>query len=380
MSQSDSDKTEDPTDHKLQEGRKKGQVFKSQEIIQTLVLLGTASVLGFLGSWMITNLSDFIKELWNLIPEVGSGFWTEANIVELMIRVWVLFMKILAPILAVGFLVALVANLAQVKFLFSAEPLKPTFQKISPVEGFKKIFSARSLMELLKQLAKLFIVGYICFRVVKGEITNFKMAIIWDLPTSLHMLRTLVVRIVEYVLLAMTGIAIIDYIFQRWQFMKQMRMSIQELKDEYKETEGNPQVKAKIRQLMRQGVNSRMMQDVPDATAVVTNPTHIAVALRYKQGEDAAPMVVAKGERLIALQIKSIAEDNEVPIIENVTLAKTLFSSCEIGQPIPPDMYKAVAEVLAYIFKLKRKKEQMRRRRYRMTSRQKRQQPGAQGA
>ncbi|MCD6309537.1 MAG: flagellar biosynthesis protein FlhB [Candidatus Eremiobacteraeota bacterium] len=368
MSQSDSDKTEEPTDHKLQEARKKGQVFKSQEISQTLVLLGTASVLGFLGSWMVGEMSDFIKALWKMVPEIG--YVNPANIRLLMFQVWVLFMKVLAPLLLVGFVVALASNLAQVKFLFSTHPLTPTWQKISPIEGLKRIFSARSLMELAKQLAKLFIVGYICYKLVKAEIPNFRMAVIWDIPTSLNMLRHLVMRIVEYVVVAMAGIAVIDYLFQRWQFMKQMRMSIQELKDEYKDTEGNPQVKAKIRQLMRQGVTNRMMQDVPDATAVITNPTHIAVALRYKQGEDPAPVIVAKGERLIALQIKSIAEDNDVPIVENVALAKSLFSAGEVGEAIPPDLYKAVAEVLAYIFKLKRKKEQMRRRRYRMSARQ----------
>ena len=157
-------------------------------------------------------------------------------------------------------------------------------------------------------------------------------------------------------------IAAVDYIFQKKQYMKQMKMSMQELKDEYKDTEGNPQVKGKLRQLMRQASQGRMMEGTAGANAVVTNPTHLAVALRYEQGLDGAPKVVAKGENLIAAQIKVIAEDNDVPVLENVELARALFSACEVGQEIPPDLYKGVAEVLAYVFKLKRKR-QMRRKR-----------------
>ncbi|CAN0421025.1 unnamed protein product [Phaeothamnion confervicola] len=170
-------------------------------------------------------------------------------------------------------------------------------------------------------------------------------------------------RAMFYTVGGMVIIAAVDYAFQYKQFMKQMRMSHQDMKDEYKETEGNPQVKAKLRQMMRQGAQGRMMEEVPGATAVVTNPTHMAIAIRYKKGEDQIPTVVAKGENLKAQQIKVLAEDNEIPIIENVELARALFGACKVGQGIPTELYKAVAEVLAYVMKLKRKREMRNRRR-----------------
>lgn len=220
----------------------------------------------------------------------------------------------------------------------------------------------RSLVELAKQVAKLLIISWVVYKVIKGEILYLTHSIQWDLYQTTSFLKRLVKKIIFNVLMAMTAISIVDYIFQRQQYMKQMKMSIQELKDEYKDTEGNPQVKAKIKQLMRQAAMGRMMGDVPGASAVITNPTHMAVALRYRQGEDKAPVVVAKGERLLAVQIKVIAEEHNVPIVENVELARMLFGVCEVGQAIPPEMYKAVAEVLAYVFKLKKRREQQRKR------------------
>jgi flagellar biosynthesis protein FlhB len=258
---------------------------------------------------------------------------------------------------------ALLANIAQVKFIFSTEPLKPSLNKINPIEGFKRIFSAKSLMELVKQVAKLTIVGWICYKVVSGVLPELRTAPTMPLTATLALVFATIKRLVGQVLIGMIAIAAVDYMFQHKQFMKQMRMSMQELKDEYKDTEGNPQVKAKIRQLMRQGAQGRMMEEVPNASAVVTNPTHYAVALRYEQGTDPVPVVVAKGENLIARQIKVMAEDHEVPIVENVELARALFKACEIGGAVPTEMYKAVAEVLAYVIKLKRKRELLRRRR-----------------
>ncbi len=269
----------------------------------------------------------------------------------------------LAPILAGVFLMGIIANVAQIKLLFTTEPLKPTLSKINPIEGFKRIFSVKSLMELVKQLAKLFIVGWICLKIVKAELPNFALAPVWDLNTTIALVLGICKRIVFSVLVGMGVIAAVDYAFQYKQFMKQMRMSMQELKDEYKETEGNPQVKAKMRQLMRQGAQGRMMEEVPNASAVVTNPTHLAVALKYDQKETPVPVVVAKGERLIAQQIRLLAEDNDVPVVENVELARALFGACEVGDAIPTELFQAVAEVLAYVIKLKRKRKMRLRRR-----------------
>jgi flagellar biosynthetic protein FliR/FlhB len=360
MGGQDSDKTEEPTEHKLQEARKKGQVMKSQEVISTLLLVAVTGVMMGAGPMMLGRIRNFTIYVWRLIPDFNLA---ERNFFGDVVFVMGTILMVLAPLLAGAFLMALLANIAQVKFIFSTEPLKPSLNKINPIEGFKRIFSAKSLMELVKQVAKLTIVGWICYKVVSGVLPELRTAPTMPLTATLALVFATIKRLVGQVLIGMIAIAAVDYMFQHKQFMKQMRMSMQELKDEYKDTEGNPQVKAKIRQLMRQGAQGRMMEEVPNASAVVTNPTHYAVALRYEQGTDPVPVVVAKGENLIARQIKVMAEDHEVPIVENVELARALFKACEIGGAVPTEMYKAVAEVLAYVIKLKRKRELLRRRR-----------------
>jgi len=358
----DSDKTEEPTEHKLQEGRKKGQVFKSQDIIQTILLFTTAGILYSIRGWILKVLSSFMKWSFNLItPTIdipGRNMFLDG------LQVVFAYFKILSPLFAAAFVMAIIANMAQIKFIFTFETMKPKISKLNPVQGFKRIFSMKSLMELLKQLIKLFAVTYTCVKVVGNRIMTLKWACTWSIPTTINFVRGMAVKVVGYVLGVMAALSVIDYLFQYKQFMKQMKMSIKELKDEYKDTEGNPQVKGKIKQLMRQNAQARMMEDVPNAQAVVTNPTHLAVAIRYRPGQDQAPVVVAKGKRLMAIQIKIVAEENDIPILENVELARALFSACEIGSAIPVEMYKATAEVLAYVFRLKRKRELMKKKRY----------------
>jgi len=355
----DSDKTEEPTDHKLQEERKKGNVFKSQEIIQTLLLLATAGMLSATGAWLFWECASFARYTWYKIPEAHGwveGWWAECLYME-----WV-SLKVLLPLLVAAFIVAVIANIAQIKFLFTTQTMIPKLSKINPIEGFKRICSMKSVMELAKQLVKIGVVAWVSYKVVKNDIIHLQYGIQWDLGTTCSFIKSICTRIISYVVVAMAALSIIDFIFQRKQYMKQMKMSMNELKDEYKDTEGNPQVKGKIRQLMRQASQQRMMEGAANANAVVTNPTHLAVAIKYEAGVDPAPTVVAKGERMVAVQIKLVAEENDIPIIENVELARAVFGACEVGQAIPPELYKGVAEVLAYIYKLKKKRMQRRRR------------------
>lgn len=356
----DSDKTEEPTDHKLREASKKGQIFKSQDVIATALLIATTGIIFGSGTWMYTSMTAYTKSVFISIGNPDAEHILGGS--ERYIDAMFLYAKVMVPLLAAAFLTAVIANIAQIKFIFSTEPLNPKMSKINPLEGFKRIFSAKSLMEFAKQAAKLIIVSYICYKVIQAEIMKLVYSPSWDIHITLRFLKTICSRIVGYSIVAMIVIAIIDYMFQKKQFMKQMKMSMQELKDEYKQTEGDPHVKAKVRQLMRQRATSRMMEEVPKASAVITNPTHLAVALKYTPGEMSAPKVVAKGERLIAVQIKLLAEDSEVPIVENVELAQALARSCKIGDSIPAELYKAVAEILAYLIKLKRKRELKRRR------------------
>lgn len=354
----DSDKTEEPTEHKLQEQRKKGQVMKSQDVISSLGLIAAVGALYGAGAFMYNSVKEFWIYVWRLIPEFDPNTRSfYADTVEVISTVCMT----LAPLLAAVFLMGIFANVAQIKLLFTVEPLKPSLKKINPISGFKNIFSVKSLMELFKQLAKLFIVGFICISIVKGEIAQFAQAPGWDIQTTIGMVGGIVWRIVKAVMLGMVVISAVDYVFQKKQFMKSMKMSFNDLKDEYKETEGNPEVKGKLRQKMQQASQGGMMQEVPNANAVVTNPTHLAIAIRYDKEECPVPTVVAKGERLIAQQIKLKAEDHEVPLVENVELARALFGACDVGQAIPAELYKAVAEILAYVIKLKKKKEMRRR-------------------
>ncbi len=355
----DSDKTEEPTEHKLQEQRKKGQVMKSQDVISTLGLIAAVGTLYGAGAFMYYLIEDFWLYWWGLIPDFDP---TQRSFFHDTLSVIGMMTMTLAPLLAAVFMAGVVANVAQVKLLFTVEPMKPSLKKINPISGFKNIFSVKSLMELFKQLAKLGVVGWICISVVKGELEGFALAPLLDIQTTISMVGDVVAQIIKSVVLGMIVIAVVDYVFQKKQFIKSMKMSFNDLKDEYKETEGNPQVKAKIRQKMQQASQGGMMGEVPNANAVITNPTHLAVAIKYDKEQCPVPTVVAKGKELIAVQIKIRAEDCEVPVVENVELARALFGACEVGQAIPTELYKAVAEILAYVMKLKRKKEMRRRR------------------
>ena len=362
MGGQDSDKTEEPTEHKLAEARKKGQVMKSQEVISATLLLAITGTMIGCGSFMLRQIRELCKYIWGLVPVYDMG---SRDLFMDILYIMGTIMLTLAPLLVVGFITAIAINLAQVQFIFSTETLKPSLNKINPIEGFKRIFGVKSLMELAKQLAKLSIVGYISYKVVKAALPELLPAPTLPLLNTLSLVGLTVKSLVTKVLMGMIVIAAVDYVFQKKQFMKQMRMSMQEIKDEYKDTEGNPQIKGKMRQLMRQNAQGGggQMKNVPDASAVVTNPTHFAVALRYQQGVDPVPIVVAKGEDLIAQQIKLVAEDHDVPIVENVELARALFKACDVEGAVPTELYKAVAEVLAYVIKLKRKRELLRRRR-----------------
>ncbi|MDO5297213.1 MAG: flagellar biosynthesis protein FlhB [bacterium] len=362
MGGQDSDKTEEPTEHKLQEARKKGQVMKSQEVISATLLLAITGTMIGCGSFMLGQIRELCRYIWGLVPVYDMA---SRDLFSDILYIMGTILITLSPLLVVGFITAIAVNLAQVQFIFSTETLKPSLSKINPIEGFKRIFGVKSLMELVKQLAKLGIVGYICYKVVSQALPELLPAPTLPLLSTLTLVGLTVKSLVTKVLMGMIVIAAVDYVFQKKQFMKQMRMSMQEIKDEYKDTEGNPQIKGKMRQLARQNAQGGggQMKNVPDASAVVTNPTHFAVALRYQQGVDPVPIVVAKGEDLIAQQIKVIAEDHDVPIVENVELARALFKACEVEGAVPTELYKAVAEVLAYVIKLKRKRELLRRRR-----------------
>lgn len=351
----DSDKTEEPSEHKLQEARKKGQVLKSQDVISTGVLAAAGYMFLFTGSWIYKNVVEYTKFAWIRIehPDIA-----DTPLIMEMVRFCVTVLLCVMPLLLGVVFMGICANVFQIKFLFTFETMKPSLEKINPISGFKKIFAMKSIIELIKQLVKIAVIGWLCWKAVAANILLFSSAPDNQIEQTADFVMKIISECLKSVVMGSVVLAGLDYAWQYKQFMKQMRMSHHDMKEEYKETEGNPHVKAKMRQMMRQGAQGGgAAQEVPKASAVITNPTHMAVAIRYKPGEDQVPMVVAKGERVKAQQIKVLAEDHEIPIIENVELARALFGACKVGQAIPTELYKAVAEILAYVMKLKRKKQ-----------------------
>jgi flagellar biosynthetic protein FliR/FlhB len=245
------------------------------------------------------------------------------------------------------------ANLMQTGIMFTKEPLKPDFKKLNPINGIKKMFSVRTLVELIKDIALISVVGYIGYKFIRENYTKILNLYNLRFGVLIEAIKELIQSIFFKVTLVLVAIGLADYIFQIRQFKKDMRMTKQEIKEEFKQQEGDPQVKGKIKQKQREMAMSRMMQSIPDASVIVTNPTHLAIALRYKEGKDEAPKVIGKGADYIALKIKEKAREYEIPIIENKPLARMIYEKVEIDEEIPVEMYQAVAEILAVIMKSK---------------------------
>lgn len=346
------DKTEEATPKKKSEARRKGQIPKSKEIALALTLLTITIVLVSLGGYVGSGLKDTMIAFLNNYLTTALTYDSVQKITFISIwRIAIIFLPIVVPIMAVGVL----ANFLQTGGLLTGEPLKPDFSKLNPLNGFKRMFSMRTIMELFKDTAIIIVVGYVG---VKYVVSNYADIIkLGDLKPAAIMeaVGKLSIGIFFRITIIMIVIAIIDYLFQRFQFNKDLRMSKQEIKEEYKQDEGDPQIKGKIKQKQREMAMRRMMQEVPKATVVVTNPTHIAIALSYEKGQN-APVVVAKGADNVAIKIKQIAKTNEVPIIENKPLARLIYQEVDLDEEIPAEMYQAVAEIMAIVYKLKKKK------------------------
>lgn len=349
--QDEAQKTEDPTAKKLSDAHNKGEVPKSQEVKTWFILLaGTlflmisvrdvaakiggnlSSLLEFSYSISVTggNLRQLIT---NLILEVGGA----------------LLLPVIILIIA-----AFAGTMVQHRLVFTTEKMIPKLNKISPLKGLKRIFSLTNFVEFLKALLKLIIVGAMVIFLVWPDRNMLEQMMTRDASEVLNVVFVMALRIFGGVVGMMAIIAGLDFIFQKAQFSKQMRMTKQEVKDEMKQTDGDPQVKARLRQIRHDRARNRMMVAVPEADVVVTNPTHYAVALKYRHGETEVPYVVAKGKDLVALKIREVAEEHKVPILENPPLARTLYAGVDVDEEIHPDQYQAVAEIIGYVMRLKK--------------------------
>ena len=346
----DSSKTEEPTARKLQKARQKGNVAQSQEVKQWVILVGAAIALASLGPWMASR-----------VKTVGSKFIFEPHAIPMDTgHIWFAFSDVtyaifltLAPLFGVMFLLALLSGLMQVGLMWAPDKIKPELSKISILKGAKKLVGLRQFVEFLKGMAKIIIVSAIAFGLTIPLIEDILLVPGIEIQLTVKRLQEIAIWLIVGTVLVITVIAVLDFIYQKYVFTKQMRMTKQEVKDENKQTEGDPLIKAKIRSLRVQRARQRMMAAVPEADVVVTNPTHYAVALRYKMEEMTAPKLIAKGADNVAKRIREVAEENDVPIVENPPLARALFAAVEIDDEIPAEHYKAVAEVIGYVMRLR---------------------------
>ncbi|MFP4015812.1 MAG: flagellar biosynthesis protein FlhB [Halanaerobiales bacterium] len=345
---SSGEKTEKPTPRKLKKAREEGQVAKSQELNSAFTLLGSFLVLYYIFGSFIHSMGSKMTAFFsmNAAPE-----FTLDDSYRLLTEVFLYMMRLVAPVMIASALMGAFINFAQVGPRFVTKILQPKFKKLNPIEGAKRLFSLKSIIELIKSLSKALIVGVLTYNQVKGAWPRLLTLSQEGLEPALLYIADIISRIAFSIIIFMIILGIADYVYQRWEFMRNMKMTKQEVKEEHKEMEGDPHIKSQRRQLQRQMSMNRMITAVEEADVVITNPTHIAVALKFDLETMEAPVVVAKGEDFVAQKIKEVARENDVEIVENKPLARSLNASTEIGDEIPGDLYQAVAEILAYIFK-----------------------------
>jgi len=345
-------KTEKATPKKKQDARKKGQVFQSREITSALVLVFIFLGLRALGDNMYKEINTLtIKAFSQYI--IADKYFTENGIWELFADIFKSLIIIIGPILVIASAIGFIGAYSQVGFLFTTEPIKVKFNRLNPFQGFKRIFSSRGLVELLKAIVKITIVSYITYIYINKEVSNILILMNSGAKEiGIYILNT-TINVALNICIALVFFGLFDYVYQWWEHVKNLKMTKQEVKEEYKQIEGNPEIKSKIKQKQRQMSMRRMMHEVPSADVIITNPTHVAVAMKYDANISEAPVLLAKGEGYIALKIKELAKVHNIEIVENKELARTIYKTVDIGEAIPQELYQAVAEILAFVYSLK---------------------------
>lgn len=352
------EKTEPATPKKLSDARKEGQVAKSREVANAFGILGLFLILKIWVDDMGNQFLELFPKMYNRIPDIvtfWNGHMPESDATEVFKSILLETLSIIAPLILIGFLIAFISDIAQVKWQPTTKPLMPKGSKLNPISGFKRIFSVNSLVELIKSIAKIILIVYVCYSYLKDKgVLIFN---IYDIPLmqALALELQIVTDVGLRISLIYMIIAFADYIYQKYKFKEDMKMTKQEIKEEFKQSEGDPQIKGKIRQKMREASMRRMMQNLPQADVVITNPTHYAVAIKYDPQVADAPIVIAKGEDFLAAKIKEVAKEHSIEIVENKPLARMLYANVDIGQAVPPELYQAVAEVLAFVYHLQGK-------------------------
>ncbi|MEJ2284419.1 MAG: flagellar biosynthesis protein FlhB [Desulfobacterales bacterium] len=348
---SSQEKTEKATPKRREEARKKGQVAQSKEISSAMILMVSLGFFYFAGAWLFWNLSDLITGYYQNINTYRLYDINGARsfAIDIMYHLLAVLIPFLLPLAIAG----LVANVLQVGFQMNKEAIEPKLSKLNPISGMKRFVSLKSMVELSKSILKILFIGSIAYLLVQNDMASFPNLIHQEVGEILIFISKVSLKIAFYVCLALIVLATLDFIYQRWQHEEDLKMTKQEVKDEQKQTYGDPKVKSRIRSMQLEMARRRMMEAVPEADVVITNPTHLAIALKFNAEEMVAPLVLAKGAGHIAQRIKEIASEHQIPLVEDKPLAQALFKMVELGDYIPAELYRAVAEVLAYVYRLK---------------------------
>ena len=348
--QDQSQKTEEPTDQKLRKARERGQVVKSQEVNNFFMLLGIALMVGLTLSFLLKEIMDYMGAI---LTEAGR-FSAQGDLVPLLWKTAKMMAAALIPSMLLLMVLSYFGAIVQIGPLLSTESIKPTLSKISPMSGFKRLFSLKSFMEFLKSLIKMVIIGVVLMVIINRHKDTLMALPQMSVLAFIKFNQQVFLEMVLGVLAVAALLAIMDYLYQRYEFMKEQRMTKQEIKDEMKDSFGDPHIRARQRQIRMERARMRMMEEIPKANVVVTNPTHFAVALLYTQGTQAAPKVVAKGTDHVALKIREKADEYGIPMVEDPPLARALYGQVDLGEEIPLTLYEAVSRVIAYVMSLKK--------------------------
>ncbi|MEF3328512.1 flagellar biosynthesis protein FlhB [Oceanobacillus oncorhynchi] len=346
------EKTEKATPKKRQDERKKGRVAKSQDINTAILLLGCFIGLFVFGGYILEYMTSFYRKSFT---EYIHWDVTNHSVQMMFNDSFLQAVLMVAPIMVIAVISGVAANLLQVKFLFSTEPLKFDLKKIDPIKGAKRIFSIRALVEFLKSLLKITLVGAVTFTVIWMNKDQMLMTAFLDAEGALGFFARVTTIMAFSAIALLIFLGVLDYLYQKYDFEKNIRMSKQDIKDEYKNVEGDPLIKSKMKEKQRQIATRRMMSEVPGADVIITNPTHYAIAIKYDEAKAEAPFVIAKGTDSIAQRIKEIAKEHHVQMVENRSLARALYAATEIGEVIPEEYFQPVAEVLAYVYQMEKK-------------------------
>ncbi len=352
------EKTEEATPKKLEDARKEGQVSKSKDLGNFVMLFFLFLILKIFLSYIGGGLLESFHIIYGRFSDITADQCQNFNIryVGHILRLMMgKILLIILPVLAISVLVSFIMDLAQVKWKVTTKPLMPKFNKLNPINGFKRIFSSKTIVELLKSIAIIMVIAILTYMELKGQIGYLFLLYQMDLFDALGFIGNTIINLGIKVSAVLLLIGFADLFYQKRKFKEDMRMTKQEVKDEYKNAEGDPQIKGQIRRKMQQASMRRMMQSVPKADVVITNPTHFAVAIQYDSKVASAPIVVAKGQDFLAQKIKEAAKEHNVEIVENKPLARALYYNVDIGGMVPPELYQAVAEVLAFVYKVKNK-------------------------